>query len=282
MKQILFLTSYNAQSKIIYRYAQKLAQYFDAGITLAHIYEEPNLSLVNSPASFYVNGIDLKKLNDDLWDKQMDRIKEFAAEMDAKQFSAIPLDYIVTDGDVVEELIAIEQQNHFDLVVMGMRRHNLSGRLFGNTTYQLIDRMKCPLFLVPPENNFMGIDNIVYGTAFELGDTHTIDHLLDWCLAFDASLHVLHVFKNKERADEVQANMALLKRKYRAENELDVINFQMMEGKIIEAIDKYVDTTQADLLAIHRRNQGFWDEIRSKSLTKQMIEKAKVPILVLK
>lgn len=48
MKKILFPTAYNPHSKVAFRYAQKLVQYFEASITLVHIYESPTTSLTST------------------------------------------------------------------------------------------------------------------------------------------------------------------------------------------------------------------------------------------
>ena len=282
MKEILFPTAYSSHSKVAYRNAQKLAQYFGASITLVHVYESPgplmtgSIALENELASK-----SLQSFADRQWAEQMDKLKDFAEEMNAKQFQDISLDFIVTDGIVLDELLEINRKNHFDLVVMGMRRHNLISRLFGNTTYGLIDKMDCPVLLIPPDAHYMGVDRIVYGTAFEFGDIKAIDHLMDWCQAFDANLHVLHVY-SKEDKQEASQKMTKMINHYQEEQDKGVIEFKLSEGKIAEALEQYIDFSKADILAIHRRKQGFWQRINEGSLTKQLAEEVKVPLLVLK
>ena len=282
MNQLLFPTAYTEHSREAYRYAQKLAQYFEAGITLVHIYESPSQILSTSGGMWNeVESHDMQHFAENQWQEQLDKLKGFAAEMEAKQFRDIRLDYIVTDGEVVNELLQIQQQNRYDLIVMGLRRHNLKDRMFGNTTYSLIDHMNCPLLLIPPDVHYMGVDKIIYGTAFEFGSDKAIDHLLDWCLAFNASLHMVHVHQKENQLLAAQ-KMENLKENFKSEVSKKVMTFQLLEGEVTDAIQQYIEFTGGDILAIHKRKQGFWQRLTDGSLTKTLAEEVKVPLLVLK
>ncbi len=280
MKQILFLTAYSTHSKVAFRYAQKLAQYFGAGITLAHIYENPNPLRATDPGSLKQGEVQ-KDLDEILWENQLEKLKAFAAEMEAEEYDGIPLDFIVTDGEVVDELLMIEKQNDFDLVVMGMRKHGIAEQLFGNTTYRIISEIDSSILLIPPGVHFMGIDKIIYGTAFELGDTKAIDFLLDWCLAFSATLEILHVHQLISKEEAVE-KMNDLVEDFQEGVEVGVISLRLLEGKIAEVIEKEVDFVAADILAIHHRKKGFWERIREGSLSKILAESVDVPLLILK
>ena len=275
MKQILFPTTYTSLSKVAYRYAQKLAQYFETGITVAHVY--PNVKTLAEGASKTA----MEDLAEKQWNDQLGKAKDFTNEMSAKQFGDIPLDYVVTDGDPAEELLDVQQQNDFDLVVMGMRRHSIGDKLFGNTTYKLIDQMKCPLLLVPPNTYYMGIKKIIYGTAFNLGDKEAIEYLLEWCLAFNAKLHLLHVHKQDNKALATR-KMEMLISDFREEHKGGIITTQLLEGKIKPVMEQYVDIGDTDILAVHHRKEGFWQRIKEGSLTKVLAEGSEIPLLVLK
>jgi len=277
MKQILFPTAYSTASKAAFRYTQKLAQYFDAGITLVHIYESPSLSL----ASNSIVGKDLEAFASNQRKQEMERLQTFATELYAKQFHTIPLDFIVADGNVVEELRQIQTKKHFDLLVMGMRRHPNSDRLLGKSAKKMIDQLNCALLLVPPNTKYLGLEKLVYGTALEMGDQTAIEYLLDWCKAFEATLHVLHI-TNAAQVQEATQKLEEALQSYAIEVEAGIITKQLLTGKIKEALTEYIEFTGADILAVHKRKQGFWQRILEGSLTKTLVEEIQVPLLVLK
>jgi len=274
MKQILFPTAYATSSKAAFRYTQKLAQFFEAGITLAHIYKSASL------ASSTDEWNDVNDFEEEQWLAQIEELKGFTGDMAAKQFHSIPLDYIASDGNIIEELLQIQQQNRFDLIVMGMRRHPGSDRLLGKTANRLIERMNCPLLLVPPAAKYRGLNKIVYGTALETGDAASIEYLLDWCEAFEASLHVLHVAK-KDELQQATTKLETLLESFIVEREAGIITQQVLSGRISEVFAEYVEFTGADMLAIHRRKQGFWQRITEGSLTNTLVEEIPIPILLL-
>ena len=111
MKEILFPIAYSEHSRTAYRYAQKLAQHFGSSITLAHIYETSGPLRTGGGGSLLnqVESQSLRNFADKEWDEQLEKLKKFAQDMNAKQYQDIPLDYIVTDGNIVHELLEIKK-----------------------------------------------------------------------------------------------------------------------------------------------------------------------------
>jgi len=277
MKKILFPTAYSPLSEVAFQYALKLALYFDASITLLHVYE--NTSIFIPTSNELVDYIEDAK--DYQHDQELEKLEKFALESIAKQFYNIPLTLIVLSGDVETEILTIQNQNKFDLVVMGMRRHNLSKRLLGNTTYFMIDNISCPLLLIPPMTRYLGVHKIIYGTVFGKHEFSAINRLLNWATVFGSNLHLVHVFQHKNK-EEATAKMTQLLDEYQELKENETISFQLIEGKGALEINRYVELANADILAVHRNKQGFWQHILEGSLTKKLVEESTIPILVLK
>lgn len=282
MKNILLPTAYSTHSKACFQYALKLAQYFEASITLVHIYEKPSAALASNQATMQrLSDDNQEALEEEAWRRQMDKLEKFAGDAKAKQFADIPIDFIVTNGDVAEELLKIQDSNHFDLVIMGMSRRSLRAKLFGNTAYSLIDTMTCPILLLPPDFKYQGLESIIYGTAFEVGEERIINQLLGWTKAFNAKLNVIHIHK-KDRLEYAQNELNLLKHSFQNEINKNVLKFALLEGQIKVVMSEYRDLTQADILAVHRRKQGFWKKLLEGSLTKDLADDLVIPLLVLK
>ncbi len=283
MKKILFPIAYSLQSKVAFRYTQKIAQYFGASITLLHVYKSisPIIGEIDEDTLIEVGGYDYSALEDKKWEEEVDKLKSFAKEMSAQEFEDISIDFIATNGKVVNEILEVNDANQFDLIVMGMRKHTTTERLFGNITYSILEEISCPILLIPPSAHYLGMDKIIYGTAFQVGDTSAIDHLFDWCEAFEATLHLLHIHQKIEKP-VAQLNMNNLMANYKTEIDAGFMTFQLLEGNIREAMEEYIKFTGADLLAIHRRKKGFWQRIQEGSLTNYLIEDSMIPILILK
>ena len=137
------------------------------------------------------------------------------------------------------------------------------------------------MLLVPPDTYYMGINKIIYATAFKLGDKEAIEYLLDWCQAFKANLHILHIHKEANKK-EAKNKMTLLMDDFQEEQKVGIIKTQLMQGNIKPVMEQYLDFSHTDILAVHHRDEGFWQKIKEGSLTKILAEDTEIPLLVLK
>ena len=172
MNKILFLTAYSSHSPYVFRYTLRLAQYFSSTITLCHIYP-------------YDQESDLAQKEKE----ELQKLKTFAAARTPKQFHSIELTYVVRTGEVVEEVLALEEKKQFDLIVMGARAKNtLRNAFFGSISLELIDFVSSPIFFIPPIAEYIGISNITYATNLKSDDVKPIRYLLKWAEAFRAKI----------------------------------------------------------------------------------------------
>ena len=280
--KILFPIAYEEHSKVVFHYAQILAKHFDASITLMHAYKSPSFLLASDiEIQNEMENNDIEEANFIQFEQELERLKSFAKQMVIKEHNDIPLKFILTDSDLEDEILEIQNESKYDLVVMGMRKSNLSSQLFGNITSHMIDKVNCPLLLIPPINQFLGLNKIIYATAFTTGDHTAIDRLLQWTYAFKAKLNLVHVCKNGNK-ELAELKMEKIMKKYHEENISYSISYQILEGQIATEINKYIQFREADILAIHKNKNGFWKRIIDGSLTKQLTEQSEVPILILK
>ncbi len=59
---------------------------------------------------------------------------------------------IIVDGDPVNTLLTIADEEKADLIVLGSRRHTLDS-LIGSTSHQLIQHSPIPVVVVPPKSS---------------------------------------------------------------------------------------------------------------------------------
>ncbi len=195
MKKILFTTAYSQSSKNTWQFVLRLAQHFEAQITLMHVYEDASVSFVlgNLDEEMVEN---FEKFNTSKFEEEKNRLRKFAAENTPKQDNAVAVKFIVATGNVVSVILQEEQENKYDLLVLGTTTSSsLSDALFGSVSQKILAQAKTPVFLVPPMASYHGINKIVYATNFESGDLTAIQHLMEWSQAFGAKLHLLHVFR---------------------------------------------------------------------------------------
>ena len=284
MKKILFTTAYSRSSKNTWRYALRLAQHFDAQITLLHVYEDEAVKVIAGNELLDEDLIvDLKDFDADKCEDEKARLRLFAVENTPKQYHALSMNFIVTAGNVKNAIMQEEEESHYDLIVLGTTTTNrYSDVLFGSTSLKVLAQAKTPVFLVPPMATYHGLNKIVYATNFETGDAVALNQLMDWVQAFDAKLHLLHVNRNTVRAQQAAEKMERLIKSFTDEEESGILTSQLVEGSIAKSIEEYLVSTRSDMIALTTHKRGYFAQLFDSSVSNQIATEALVPVLVFK
>lgn len=282
MKKILFTTAYSESSKNTWQYVLRLAKYFEAQITLMHVYKDASVS-------FLLGNIDeemidnLENFNASRFEEEKDRLYKFAIENTPKQKQPVSIKFIVATGNVADAILQEEQNNQYDLIVLGTTTSNrFSDTLFGSVSLKILAQSITPLFLVPPMAVYRPINKIVYATNFETGDVSAIQHLMEWVEVFHAKLHLLHVHQNTLGSKQATERMESLKRTFQESDEGGTISSQLIEGRIVKSIEEYLEQTDSGMIALTTHKRGFFAQLFDSSVTNRIATEAMVPVLIYK
>ena len=284
MQNILFTLGYSQYSETYFRYAQVIAKQFGAKLSILHVFDQPEATLIPEgrlSTDSYLKSILHDDQHKSAWQvKEINRLTRFANEMKSDEFKASDVELIVKGGNIVTEIDNAMKSGKYDLLIMGMRKHGLSERIFGSITKQVMNVIDVPLLLIPPSAIFSTIAKIVYATTFELQHVVDLQNIIKWRNVFDASLKVVYV---DEQDDPTEASRKLNRLLSNANITLDhKVSSKILIGSVEDALNDYIKFSDADLLALHRKNRGFWSELRSGSITKEFISKMSIPILIFK
>ena len=284
MKKILFTTAYSKSSKNTWHYALKLAQYFDAQITLMHVYQDASMILTTGPDSQAGELSDnLDRFNEKKLFEEKNRLRTFVSENTPKQFHQLSFNYVAKTGNVAAAILEEEKNSDYGIIIIGTTTTSrLGSALFGSTARTLLAQSSSPVLLVPPMATYRGIRKIIYATNFESGDVSAIQQLIDWVEAFDAKLHLLHVLKNTYKAQAAKEKMKLLIDQFRKAKETGTVTTQFLEGRIAQSIQQYLQKIGGDMIALTTHNRGFFAQLFDPSITNQIASEAMVPILIFK
>jgi len=284
MKKILFTTAYSMSSKNTWQYTLKLAHYFQAQISLMHVYEDASSSLSKDSEFFDNRLIDsLDSFDEERYQEEQNRLTSFANKHTPHINQSVPMDYIVTIGNIAEAILKEEQENKYDLIVLGTKvGHQLTDRIFGSTSLKVLKRATTPVFLVPPMAQYARINKIVYITNFELSDLSSVAQLMEWVSAFKAEFHLLHVSQRASLTQQAMEKMEKLKLRLETEYEAESLAFKVLEGKLLENVETYLDFVDADMMALTNHKQGFFTQLIDPDLQNQLAAKTIVPLLTFK
>ena len=266
MKRILFTTAYSNTSKNALRYTLRLALYFEAKITMLHIYK----------------GEDKTQKENIEEDK---KLKTFISENIPKQFYAVPIEQKAISGDnIVKQVLAEEDENKYDLIVVGNKTNrHLSDALFGSTASKLLVKTKTPILLIPPMAFYQGLPNITFVSKLEPYDFPAIEHLFDWAMAFDSKLHLVHFFQGNKLKQEAEQKREKFLQEFKAEVEGKIVDISLLNAQLMDGVRNYLETSNVDLLVLTTHQRGFFAPMFDMHASSRIAgDSNMVPVLILK
>jgi nucleotide-binding universal stress UspA family protein len=276
IKTILAPIDFSEASINALRYAVALARQFNAKLYIFHAYH------VEIPAynSTLFPGAEAAMYLDELERNMKENIQKKFNSLEKELFiSNIPAREFISLEGFVEDLIqSFVQQNEIDVVVMTPSESRSVLNFFSSHVTNLVNKLDTPILVVPPKARYRKIKDIVFANDF--GDvSEKIDVLVEIAKLNNAELLI---FNNEtgyeEESIDVVATASKLNHvlksiphKYHKEY------FEYVD----EGILHYIQNNKVDLLVLVPRHHDFLERIFKKSITKDLIFHATVPLLII-
>lgn len=279
MKKILCPTDFSKTSDKALEYAVYIAQHANAHLSLVHVMHLP---IVDTSDTALVAGELLGEQMRDAGEKLKAKCRFLEEQSGANRAGNFTCDYILKEALLTDLAGHLTEAGGYDLIVMGTtgRDNAMEELLIGSNTETIIEEVKCPVLSVPSTAPAPNIERIVYATDYsEEGSAGLEDVVLIGSL-FGADIHVVHVVKDEtsEGKAESQQFWDMLQIAYS-----DVpLYFQEITNKHRdEGLKMYYEKIDGSMLAVLRKEKGFFQALFSQSLAEQLTYQAEVPLLVL-
>ncbi|MCB9224769.1 MAG: universal stress protein [Crocinitomicaceae bacterium] len=174
-------------------------------------------------------------------------------------------------GSPVDAIKKLAIDHDHDLVIMGTKgASGVESVLFGSVASVVIRSTIVPVISVPPNCSFTGFGTLVFATdGQEIFNNKVVDPIEKLQDKFNTDVTVFSVDKPGQHSDLESLNLGLKNAKYATVEDEDVAG----------AVTRFCQEKNADLLAILPKHTGFFDRLFHKSVSKQLIEQAQMPIL---
>lgn len=278
MKKILVPTDFSDNAWNAIFTALKLHIDIACTFYLLHAYEPNTLNILNSKGQRRLGVI-----YDSLAEYSKQELNKILAYLEKNHqhpkhiFEAIsisdPLD------KAVEQLIA---QKDIDLVCMGTQGATGAKQIFlGSNTVRVLKKIKnCPVLVIPSEHDFKSLKSLAFPTDFSKKyEKHQIIPLTDLVSFWNAHIQIVHVAIEFEMNAQQLKNQKVLKEQL---NGFDIMFYNIdFESNIAHTLEKFLNDTQVDMIALIRYQHSFWEKIIGEPVVKKMTFHTKVPLLVL-
>ena len=187
-------------------------------------------------------------------------------------------------GDIAEGITRLAQLHHMNLIVMGTQgATGLKKMLFGSNTADVIDIASVPVLALPPDAKYRKPSRIVFATEYQTGDIEDIEEVAHFAELFNASVSAVHVvnrFTDEDLDFDIHLNdyfNDLVHRKI-SYNKINCEEFQHTD--VAEGIRCFLETGEADILALSRTHRNMLEKLFTKSITREFLFTIDTPLLV--
>ena len=280
IKNILILTDFSQNAKSAEEYALQMAIKARANLILYNAYPLPsampgsdNVVWPHDPSA----SLELQSISN-----LQSRVYELERELiKIKEDSYKPeIRHLGFAGSLIHKLNDIIVQDNIWLVIMGTKGEIFAANvLFGSNVFKVLDKINCPVLIIPENARFKDVEKIAYATDLRSTDLEIFKYLNELCEILKVDLSIVHVSPDTISIEEALSKKITEQILYKTHNDRTTIKYY--QGKSVgESLHEMIVQTNVGMLAMLYRKYGFFKSLFHESKTHQMVKHTKIPVLV--
>ena len=271
INHILFPTDFSPNAENALPFALELACQFGADITLFHAIEEPYD--FSSVVEEYKG-----KLTKTVENLLQDKVEELKKD---SKYGHITIHYAIRIGKVVRAILEETERDEIDFIVMGTQGSaNLAKRLFGSHTSDVILYSEVPVFTVPKDAKFEGLEHITFSTDYHEKDVDALDFVAILAEKFYSAISVVHV--DEEENFESLIKFKGFRQQVLEETPLHHMNYEMVIGEdFFDGIRDFITIRRSSLLTMTRNDKNIFRKLFESSYSKKLSFYNQIPLLIM-
>ena len=261
MKNILVPIGISPNGKNTLAYAIALAKHFKSSIFVIDSHKV-------TPTYVHISSA-----KDVIHAQNFNRVKELVQSVQAETVEIKMVNY---EGDLVSGIESLDKEIGLDLIVVGLKSHDINDKLFlGKISGKITKKTSIPVLLVPIGANFTPPKQALF--AFKKGSING-----------ERSLAPLKaIIKNFS----TKVNLLLVKTPGHEAARLDIDHeiVEFSEGLIssenatvYQGVLEHFQSVQPDMLVVFARKRGFFEKLMESDMVYKKDFFTKIPLLVLK
>jgi nucleotide-binding universal stress UspA family protein len=189
----------------------------------------------------------------------------------------------IVSGFLADDIKKAVAEYHIDMVVTGTSgAKGIEGLFFGTNSATMFENVHCPVLIIPKDILFRAPKKIMYATDFNKKDFFHLKEICAFAHAFQSEVMVTHINSDTAVFDEEEARLDRIADMTASEISFNNISYKLIHSEdICEGLDKMVASENIQLLCMSRSDKSFFQKVFSKSNTKEMAYRTRIPLLLI-
>ncbi|GEO11590.1 universal stress protein [Segetibacter aerophilus] len=274
MPTIIVCTNFSETSRNALAYTCSLiknkADKEEISIVLLHVY--------TIPANYSGDGIALATINNALDDAEMDLHEEL--EWVQEEYGGLNVIGKVATGRLLVGLKNEIDEMQASLVILGTGGNYGDLWSWDGDILNLLRDLPVPVLTIPPDVSFRPLQNIAFACNLKNINSKTPFNTLINIIRFtESKLHVIYVTANALKPGSTEAgNEEMVSNNLK---EIEPVYHTIFESRVVQAIGRFVEENQIQLLLVMPKRHGLWEGLFHKSFTKELARLNRLPIMAL-
>ena len=130
--------------------------------------------------------------------------KQLKTYLDKEKFANVKISFELDRGAPEDQILKYSESYNPGVIVMGTRgRADGAINLIGSVTKKIIQKATVPVFVIPKQSVFLGINyinKVLYATNFDESDFKTLRKLMNLIRPFDMKIHCVHIATDQKNS----------------------------------------------------------------------------------
>lgn len=286
-RKIIVPVDFSESSVSAAHLALGLAHRYGSEVKILHVFSSPMVDLIpfTDAASIQIDvDINHQAVQKGAKQKLLKLHRELQEYATAKGLDRVKIGYSLREGFTGYGIVDACRRYKPGLVVMGTKGEGFgSTELVGSVAAEVVRETHVPLLVIPEGvvlRDMQQVKNVLYVTTLDSKDYLSIRKLSSIVSGFRVSITCAYI--SEEPDNPIVMGLAnQLKQYFHRVSKKVPMEFVTLKGKSKgEALLDYIRKGNVDLLAITMHKRSLIERIFNPSLTRMMLSKAKVPLLI--
>ena len=188
---------------------------------------------------------------------------------------------IIVESWLNDAVSEIQKEIIFDLIVMGTKGETEpDDRIFGTNSMNVIESVDhLPVLLIPEQSVFVPevkkemVLATRYDKSFSIAE---INFLIDMSKKFKAIIRILYIQDTEKLTEDQEIKKEELHEYFK---EVSHSFHTLTNIEVTKGIHSFIQSRNSDVLVLNHKKRGFFRNLFSKSLLKELGKKPQIPIL---